>query len=197
MRTTMISGGHSLRRSVTLGLVLAALATIVAVGPAFGATAPPDYGSSVRCRYVTNSPGPAYEARIRRITVSPPVMFANSGPERVGWRFVVRRTIDALWPDYPSHHVTYRSPIQTAQATTANAADFETMSVGVVLPTVEEPRYVSYQVVIRMIRYRADGSVRSTTSYLMPTYTVRIRGNGWAHTEPGDSACNGVEWAAV
>ena len=190
MRSTLM--GHSLRKLVAFGLILAALATTVGVGPAVAGTVPPDYGSSVTCRYRTNSPGPAYEAKLRRIVVAPPLMFSRGGQQRVGWRFVVRRTIDAFWPDYPSHHVTYRSPIQTAKATTADAADFETMDVGVALPTtVEDPFDVHYQVVIKMLWYRPDGRVKSTISHLMTEYSVRIKGKGWVSRESGYERCDG------
>ena len=48
-----------------------------------------------------------------------------------------------------------------------------------------------------MLRYRADGSVKATTSYLMPHYTARVKGNGWAYTESGFDTCGAVQWAAV
>jgi hypothetical protein len=180
-----------------LGLVMAALATMVGIGPALAGTAPPDYGSTVLCKYRTNSPGPAFTARLKRINVSPPAMLAKSGQQTVGWRFVVRRTIDEVWRDYPSHHVTYRSPIQKATATTVKAADFDSMGVDVALPTTVDPRDVYYEVVIRMTWYRPDGSVNSAISYLMPDYTVRVRGDGWAYTEGGYDTCEGAHWAAV
>lgn len=196
MRMTITFNRHSVQAPLILGLVLAALATVVGVGPALAGTTSSDYGSTVKCNYRTSSPGPAFTAGLKRIIVAPPKMFAKSGQQTVGWRFIVRRTIDE--GDYPSHHVTYRSPIQTATATTVKAADFESMRVDVALPkNIEDPRNVFYEVVIRMIWYRPDGSVKSTISYLMPDYTVRVRGDGWAYTEGGYETCEGVQWAAV
>jgi len=178
-----------------LGLTLAALAVVVSGAPVLAGSVAPNYGSTVTCNYRTNSPGPAFNANVRKIIVTAPKVFAKSGHQTVGWRFSVWRTIDE--GDHPSHKVTYRSPIQRATATTTRAAVFNTKSVGVALPNVEELRNVSYQVVIRMIWYRANGSVQSATSYLMPTYTVHVQGHGWKYTEDDHSVCEAVQWAAV
>jgi hypothetical protein len=135
-------------------------------------------------------------ARLRKITVTPPEMFAKSGQQTVGWRFVVRRTINE--GDYPSHQVTYTSPIQTRTATTSEAADFDLQRVAVTLSTsVEDQRDVFYQVVLKLYWYRANGSVQSSTTYLMPDYTVRVKGPDWQYTEGGWNVCDAVQWAIV
>jgi hypothetical protein len=196
MRTTISSHGYSLRAPMMLGLILATLAVAMGVSPAMAGGAAYDYGITVKCNYRTNSPGPAYTARLKSIVVTPPEMFAKSGQQTVGWRFAVRRTIDE--GDYPSHKVTYQSPIQKAKATTTNAADFQTMSVDVTLPTtVEDQRDVFYQVAVTMLRYRPDGSVKSRTTYLVPQYKLHVRGDGWKYTEAGYDNCGAVQWAAV
>jgi hypothetical protein len=186
------------RPRVALTLVIAILATMTAATTAFAASPSSNYGSSVACAYRTHSPGPTYTARLKTITVTPPRMFADSGQQTVGWRFMVRRTIEANHErEYPSHRVTYRSAIETAMATTTTAAAFEQMTVDVALPRDVDPRDIYYQVVIRMLRYRADGTVKSSVSYLMPEYTVRVKGDGWAWTEHGAEICPGAQWAAV
>jgi len=190
-----------MRARIALVFVGTLMLALTATGPVVGAStagkaAPPDHGSVVTCNYRTNSPGPAFSAKVRRIVVTPPEMFAKSGHQTVGWRFSVRRTIDE--GDVPSHKVTYRSPIQRATATTTKAAAFTTQSFGVALPTnVEDERDVVYQVVIRMFWYRSDASVQSATSYLMPDYTVHVQGHGWKYTEGDHNVCEAVQWAAV
>ena len=114
-------------------VVLAGLAAVMSVSPVTARTPAPDFGSTVQCNYRTKSPGPAFTARrFRKFVVTPPQMFALSGQQKVGWRFAVRRTIDE--EDFPFPEVTYQSPIQIANATTINAAAFQTMSVGVAVP---------------------------------------------------------------
>lgn len=187
---------HEYARRALIAASLGLCLTLAgASGPALAGTTPPNYGSTVMCRYHTNSPGPAFTAKIRKIIVTPPEMFAKSGQQTVGWRYVVQRTIDE--GAYPSHQVTYKSPIDKASATTAKAANFETMSVGVALPSVDNLRDVTYQVELKMMWYRANGSVQSTASYLMPTYSVHVKGDGWHYSEDDHDTCEAVQWAAV
>jgi len=114
--------------SRTIALLGALVAAAAMAGPAAAATPAADYGSRVECRYHSNSPGPAYNWNLRRFKVAPPTMLAKSGTQKVGWRFVVRRSISSgPWV------VTYRSPIQKRTATTTVAADFTTKLVDVVI----------------------------------------------------------------
>ena len=182
------------RRAMLAAWIALALACITSAGTALAGNGSTDYGSTVTCNYRTNSPGPAFTAKVRKIIVSPPEIFAKSGSQTVGWSFSVQRTIDE---GIPSHKVTYRSPTERAKATTSKAAVFPAMSVGVALPTVDSLRDVSYQVVLRMTWYRVDGRVQSTVSYLMPVYTVHVQGNGWKYTEGDHDVCEAVQWAAV
>jgi hypothetical protein len=177
-----------------LGFTLAFMASAIGVSPTLAGT-PPDSGSKVTCNYRTKSPGPAFTAKLRTIVVKPPEVFAKSGTQTVGWRFSVRRTIDE--GDYPTHEVTYVSPTQKAEATTSTAAAFTTKSVSVGLPTVEDLRDVYYEIVIKMTWYRADGSVKSATSFLMSTYWAHVQGDGWKYTEGYLDNCGAVQWAAV
>jgi hypothetical protein len=169
--------------------LLAALTAVAAVaGPASATTPPPDYGSRVECRYRSNSPGPAYNWNLKRIKVAPPTMLAKSGTQKVGWRFVVQRSISSgPWK------VTYRSPIQKRTATTAVAADFTTKLVDVVVPKTEDgPRAVDYHVTLKMFWYRADGSVQSKVSYLMPTLHWITNGHDYGDY---DDYCQGQFYA--
>lgn len=196
MHTDFSFRARSMRRQLTFVVALVAVITAIGVSPTVAGTTQQDYGSSVRCKYRTNSPGPAFTARLKTIVVQPPQIFAKSGHQTVGWRFVVRRTIDG--GEYSFHKVTYRSPIRTARATTWRAASFDAMRVDVALPkNYEDLRNAYYQVVLRMLWYRSDGTVKSATSYLMPQYTVRVKGDGWAYTEAGYDRCDAVQWAAV
>ncbi len=168
-------------KRLSMVAVATAITTSMVVGPV-SAAMQPDHGGTVTCKYRTTGPVTnGWTAYIKRLIVSPPQLFANSGPQTVGWRFTVRRTI---YDGTTSHAVTYRSRIQTAKATTTTAAGFDTMSVPVTLPANHEDMEIYYEVAIRTFRYRADGSLKSSSSYLATDYIVRVKGsNGWGYTE--------------
>src|SRR5688572_15756315 len=78
---------------------------------------------AAKCTYRTTfEGGSSHWWRLRRIDVRPPRMFAISGSQRVGWRFVVQRSQDqGPW------QVVYRSPVQKATASVKSRAAFESM----------------------------------------------------------------------
>jgi len=168
-------------------MIIGAMAlTAGATGPAAAASAaaktpPPDYGSTVACKYHTNGDlNQSFTAKFRRIVVTPPQMFATSARQTVGWGFVVERGIAANYGADPmTWTVTYSSPIQKRVATTTRAAAFETMRVGVSVPKGDwEKIDVQYKVKLRMFRYSTNGNVR-TTRYLMPDYELYVNGQDW------------------
>ena len=69
-------------------LMLVALATIA--GPVAASPMPPSYGSAVKCimAITQSTDGQWTEAKLRRVTVFPPVMYAIADGYQVGWRFV-------------------------------------------------------------------------------------------------------------
>jgi hypothetical protein len=67
------------------------------------------------------------------------------------------------------------------------------MSVPVTLPANHYDMDVYYQVVVRMFRYRPDGSLKSSVSDLIDDYSVRVKGNGWGYTEQGWSSCYDIQ----
>ena len=110
-------------------------------------------------------PGPAYDWRLNKFVVAPPVVYGNKSPQTVGWRFVVTRATN--WGGDP-WKVTYRSPIQKASATTTQAAAFTSKSVDVAIPNVDNVTSVWYHVTLKLYWYRSNGTVASQTTYLMP-----------------------------
>src|SRR3954468_5134409 len=83
-----------MKRLIQTALVLALAASVFATGPAAAATAPTsDYGNTVECRYTADGPGPAFDWRINKFVVRPPVLYAKSGTQTLGWRFVVTRSM--------------------------------------------------------------------------------------------------------
>ena len=142
--------------------VIATVASFVLVGPAAAGTPPADYGSSVQCRYRAGGSGPAYEWKLKRIVVAPPVLYANNGTQKVGWRFVVRRSLNG---ENGPWKVTYRSPIQKRTATATQAAQFDTQRVDVAIPEVENVRGVHYHVSLKMLWYRSGG-IRAERQHL-------------------------------
>ncbi len=137
------------------------------IGQPVAAATPPtsDYGNTVECRYKAPGHGPAYDFRLKKLVVTPPVLYAKKSQQVVGWRIVVTRATN--WGHDP-WKVTYHSPIQKASATPAHAAAFDAMSVGVTIPNVDNVTSVWYHVTLKLYWYRANGSVQSKQSYLMP-----------------------------
>ena len=146
-------------------MVALALASVLA-GPAAAATPPTsEYGNTATCRYRAPGDGPAFDWRIKKIAVTPPVLYAKSGTQTVGWRFVVTRSMSFGGDPWK---VTYTSPIQKASATTSHAAPFTAKSVDVAIPPVENVVSVWYHVTLKLYWYKANGSVQSQASYVMP-----------------------------
>ena len=96
--------------------------------------------------------------------VTPPDLYADYGTQTVGWRFVVRRSRN--W-DVGPWKITYRSPIQQAEATVNQPGAFAAMSVGVRVPNVEDKSAIRYRVTLKMLWYASDGSVSSRVRHRM------------------------------
>src|SRR3954463_3196460 len=102
-----------------IGLVVTAAALVAPLATVSAAPAA-DYGASVKCRYVVTEPSSELgwtEARLSRIVVNPPTVYAKQGTQKVGWRFSVKRSLN--W-DLGPWKVTYRSPVERASATTGS-----------------------------------------------------------------------------
>jgi hypothetical protein len=155
-----------LARFAALCMAVASMAIAAGPAAAAAATAPTsDYGNTVECRYKADGPGPAYDWVLKRLVVTPPVVYAQKATQTVGWRYVVTRA--EWWGDSP-WKVTYRSPTQKRSATTTVAAAFDSKAVDVRLPDVVNQRALVYHVTLTLYWYRADGSIKTQTSYLMP-----------------------------
>ena len=172
------------RHAKATAVVLALAASAIVAAPVAAATPPTsDYGNNVECRYKAPGPGPSYEFRIKKFVVTPPVLYATSGTQTVGWRFVVTRSVN--WGDDP-WKVTYRSPIQKATATTVKAAAFDPKNVDVAIPNVENVVAVQYHVTLKLYWYRSNGTVQSQQSYLMPWMKWILNGHYYGDY---DNAC--------
>src|SRR3954468_15203005 len=173
-----------MKRLIQSAVVLALAASAFVAGPAAAATpAPPasNYNNTVECRYRADGTGPAFDWRLKKLAVTAPVLYAKKSHQKVGWRFVVTRSMNSSAGPWD---VTYRSPVQKASATTTQAANFGTMSVGVQIPKVDNVVSVWYHVTLKLYWYRTDGSVASRTSYLMPYLEFWQNGeyqHDWAH----------------
>ena len=162
------------RLVATVVTLLVALATLA--GPVAAAQSAQPYGAQAICRY-TRTEGGKYgwtEAVFKKIVVKPPTLFSNSGAsQRVGWQFVVSRSIfneDGFGP----WQVTYSSPIQKATATPTKAAALSKLTVGVTVPVVGQFESVFYQVGLKALWYAPNGKVQSKTSYVFPTYGMFV-----------------------
>jgi hypothetical protein len=182
---------HGSRRRTTWPLVLAVTALLLSVAPAAAQpvvptssaavepqVAQPGYGLKVppSCRYRSIAGGTFgwTTARLRRIKVDPPSMWSIRAKQKVGWRFVVQRSVDdAPWT------VTYRSPLQKSTAYADRAASFTKMAVDVKLPAVSDKSEVAYLVVIKAFWYRADGTKEYKIRDLQERYFHYVDGEYW------------------
>jgi hypothetical protein len=143
--------------------------------------AQPGYGLKVApaCRYEAIEGG-TYgwtTARLRRIRVDPPSMWAMRAKQKVGWSFVVQRSVDdAPWT------VTYRSPLQKSTAYADRPASFTKMVVDVKLPAVTDKADVAYRVVIKAFWYRSDGTKEYKIRDQIDSYDLYVNGE-YAFTE--------------
>ncbi len=176
--------GTSRRRPASslfmLTFALVALATIASAAPVAAGTPPPDYGSTVRCKYHTNgNTNQSFTAQFRRIAVTPPQVFAKSGRQTVGWQFNVIRLID--WGGNTTWTTTYTSRVQKAVATTTRAAAFNAMRVSVTVPDGDWSDFdVHYRVALKMFWYRANGSLQRQVSHeITSSYGYYVNGTWW------------------
>ena len=162
-------------RKQALALVGALVAAVVSVAPVAAARAPED----TSCRYEATQVGQFgwTEARLKRIGVRPPEMFALEGStQRVSWRFFVERYIGS---DPHTAKQTYRSPRQYATATKDEAARFSPMGVDVNLPTVSgdhDLTDVHYVVLMKKVWYNTDGTVHLSGLGSRGVYRVYVDG---------------------
>ena len=187
---------HGSRGRITWPVVLAVSALILSVAPVAaqpvsrapnGALEPqltePISGLKVKpsCRYEAIEGGTFgwTTARLRRIRVDPPSMWAMWARQKVGWRFVVQRSVDdAPWT------VTYRSPLQKSTAFADRAASFTKMAVDVKLPAVPDKADVAYQVILKLFWYRSDGTTKYKIREQIDDYDAYVDGDYWFTDAP-------------
>ena len=174
-----------------------ALAMGLAIGSAPVLAASGDRGALVNCNYHYLGDDSIYWGGIlKRIDVNPPRLYAlNSSTAKIGWRFIVERqnfngpVSPAPWKQ------TYKSPLQTAPASSTTAAAFTTMGVKVKLPSLTDPEEnswndVYYRVTLKLFWFRANGTTQQAVTHKMNHYSYALDGeSGWALK--GDYSCPG------
>ena len=165
-------------------VVLAALA--IPGSAAAGAFVPPEYGSALKCKYRVTEyrEGDWYTAALRAMVVIPPVMYATEDGNKVGWRFLITRSIE----NGPFERI-YKSVTQKRVASTATAAEFVARRVLVEPPDVEHPNLVRYRATIVMLHYNADGSLNTRTEHTLTNIITTFDG---VRVDRGLTACEGV-----
>jgi hypothetical protein len=165
----------------TLATVLAvAIGLAISAAPVLSATG--DRGAVVICNYKYLGDDSVYvDGILKRIDVIPPRLYAlNSSTASVGWRFVVERLRqDQGWP--APWKQTYKSPLQTAEASLTTAAAFTTMGVKVKLPVLADPENytwqdVNYRVTLKLFWYRANGTTQQAVTHQMKHYEYWLVG---------------------
>src|SRR4051812_30004143 len=116
MKSPERRGVKQMQRATTYALAALTAAMLLLVNGATVAVAGViDHGAVVRCRYDVTVPG-TYgwtEALLKKIVVHPPTVPKTSSDQRVGWRFIVERTLDR---EFTPWLVVYRSPRQRASS---------------------------------------------------------------------------------
>jgi hypothetical protein len=176
-------------------LTIAAVAIGLAVGSAPVLAGSGDRGAIAICSYeYLGDDSPYWGGILRRIDVNPPRLYAlNSATATVGWRFIVER--QRFDQSFTGWKQTYKSPLQTAHASSTTAAGFATMGVKVKLPTLADDwagdwNDVYYRVALKLFWYRADGSTQQVVVHKMKHYLNRIEGED-AWNDSGDYSCPG------
>lgn len=185
----------SVIRSTVATIVAIAIGLAVGSAPVLAASG--DRGALVICDYKNLGEDSVYWGGIlKRIDVNPPRLYAlNSSTAKVGWRFIVERQRN----DQPARPApwkqTYKSPLQTAQASSTTPAPFTTMGVKVKLPVLADPEEnrwddVAYRVTLKLFWYRANGSIQQAVTHKMKHYQHWTDGAySWSHK--GDYSCLG------
>ena len=188
---------HKAAISVTRSTVatILALAIGLAIGSAPALAASGDRGAVVICNYkYLGDDSPYWGGILERIDVKPPRLYAlNSSTATVGWRFIVER--QRFDQSFTGWKQTYKSPLQTAQASLTTAAPLTTMGVKVKLPALAPDwsgdwNDVYYRVKLKLFWYRANGTIQQALTHKMNHYENWIDGElGWM--PKGDYSCPG------
>lgn len=173
MPTLSVAGVPSRRR---LGAIAAVAACIVvgASGPV-GAAGPTGRWGSIGdhhlraapalCRYLSTGSGDAELMLLRRIVVRPPVAFARSGTQTIGWR----TRIQSRLAGGGSWETTIARPVQKATATTTRAAAFTKQSVGDGSPDFwMDVEGNEFRALVDIIWYRSGDPVGGATLLARP-----------------------------
>ena len=152
--------------------VLAGLITVSPVAASFelghkGAVGPHSFTDSeaepgASCSYTTVSDGDVWRGKLSRIDVNPPLAYASSGEQAIGWRFVVRRYRHIEGPGEVNSvsdpfTVIYRSPIQDAIANETTPAHLGPMVVNIIVPRGTLERNWAYLVTVKTFWYPPIG----------------------------------------
>ena len=114
------------------------------------------------------------------LKIRPPKVFASSGRQTVGWRFIVERqpgtTDDVLdWTKTGPYRVTYRSPIARAVATTTTPAPFSWREVEVDVPeSSERSNSHRYRISVRMFWFGSDGRTLGSALHRIGYYWATV-----------------------
>jgi hypothetical protein len=126
-----------------------ALLALLAAAPTASAAGVGDPESATICQYAKTEAqygsGPWLAAELRRIAITPPVIYASSGTQTFGWKFsIVRRSPI----DPPEGSYTYHSSWQDRTATKTQRAAFTQRGVDISLPQTVTPQQVRYSVIL-------------------------------------------------
>lgn len=184
------------RRSVPVvtGILMAIIASAFVAGPVAASYLWTETGrvgpyeltdsmseSSVRCNYLTvavvdySGPEHVWRGKLDRLEIRPPKVWSVRDSQTVGWRFLVQRAKNPTSTFNDPWVTTYRSAIQTATANEMSAAAFTPMIIPVDVPRGTLERNHGYRVMIKMLWYRADGTVQGSSKHLLSYYETYFK----------------------
>ena len=163
---------HGARLAALVGAAL--VATTLFAAPVAAADEIRDFGAKLKCKY-DRVDAPLDYGELRRIAVSPPIMFGQSSPQTVAWRFFLHGSVE------------YRSPLQTKTTWEGRSANFSAMSVEF-SPPRERGDFIT--ATIRMIWYGAYGSKEQVIDHEIESEYHYVNGKFRIHL--GEGGCSGI-----
>jgi len=174
-------------KRISIAVVLSALTVTVGVAPAVAAPLQ-DYGATYSCRYRTIEGSSPAMGDLRRIVVTPPIMFADEYEQTLGWRLVVRRYLRDFATD-ETKVTTWRSNLRTVVGYPGEQAVLPRIVYAPpALPSPSRWDHSYFIASMRLIWYAQDGTVQRTVLHEFRSAYTYVDGDLWWHT--WDPACS-------
>jgi hypothetical protein len=174
-------------KRISVAIALSVLTVTVGVAPA--AAAPlQDYGATYSCRYRTIEGTSPAMGDLRRIVVTPPIMFADEYEQTLGWRLIVRRYLRDFETD-ETKVTNWKSNLKTVVGYQGEQAVLPRIVYAPPdLPAPSRWDHSYFIATMRLMWYAQDGSVQRTILHEFRSSYTYVDGELWWHT--WDPSCS-------